>query len=46
MMFYIYGIIGLEIFNTDTFDYKENSPYDSNSYIEFTNLGNAILILF
>ena len=46
IMFYIYGVIGMEIFNTQTFEYKANSPYDMNSYLDFNHLGNAMLTLF
>jgi len=46
MMFYIYGVVGMEIFNIDTFEYKKDSPYEENSYAYFNNLGNSMLILF
>lgn len=46
MMFYIYGVIGMEIFNTATFEYKTDSPYSENSYADFNSLGSAMLILF
>ena len=46
MMFYIYGVIGMELFNTDTFEFKKDSPYGANSYVDFNNLGNSMLILF
>ncbi len=46
MIFYLYALWGMESFNTDTFPYKEGSPYDMNSYTNFNSFGNALLILF
>lgn len=46
MMFYSYGIIGLELFDTNNLDHRKDSPYDDNSYVDFTSLPKAMLLLF
>ncbi|EGR34851.1 hypothetical protein IMG5_000790 [Ichthyophthirius multifiliis] len=46
IIFYIYALIGVNIFNTKLNSYRLNSPYDQNNYIDFNNFGNAMLILF
>ena len=47
MVFYIFGIIGIENFNTETFDHDESSPYEpEQNYADFTSFMGAQLILF
>ncbi|KAL4467991.1 hypothetical protein ABPG72_015861 [Tetrahymena utriculariae] len=45
VIYYIYTYIGLDNFNTNTFRYNENSPYDQN-YVDFNNFHGAMLIFF
>lgn len=38
--------MGMELWNTDTYAHKNNSPYDhSSDYADFTSFGGAILVL-
>lgn len=48
MTFYLWAIVGIEIFNTNTFQFRPNSPYEdiTNNYTDFTSFGNACLVLF
>lgn len=48
MVFYIYALIGLETFNTKTFETVNDidNEYNENEYVSFTSFGDAILILF
>ena len=46
MMFYFWAILGLDIFNINTYSYRQNSPYESYDYAEFTSFGKALLVLF
>lgn len=40
MVFYIYALVGLETFNTNTFEHKElNNEYNENSYVSFNSFG-------
>lgn len=47
MVFYLYAVIGLESFNTNTFEHKPlDNEYNENTYTDFTSFGGACLILF
>jgi len=37
MIFYIYAILGMEIYNTKTFEHQANSPYDDYPYANFNS---------
>ena len=45
-MFYVYAIIGMEIFNTKTFEHLADSPYATDSFVTFNTFYGAIMILF
>lgn len=45
-IFYIYAIIGMMIFNTETNEYRHGSPYIENDYASFNDFGSSLLILF
>ncbi|KAL4429432.1 hypothetical protein ABPG74_021019 [Tetrahymena malaccensis] len=45
VVYYIYTYIGLDNFNTNTFQYNPNSPYDQQ-YADFNNFYGAMLIYF
>ncbi|EAR82678.2 cation channel family transporter (macronuclear) [Tetrahymena thermophila SB210] len=45
VVYYIYTYIGLDNFNTNTFNYNQNSPYDQG-YADFNNFYGAMLIYF
>ncbi len=36
----------MNMFNTKTDPYKDGNPYDDYDYINFHDLGNAMLVLF
>jgi hypothetical protein len=47
-VFYFYSILGMEIFNTKTNPYREDSPYADGSYVTYTNFnsfGGGLLML-
>lgn len=44
-LFYVYAVMGIIFFNTETNVYKEGSPYIMNEYTSFNNFGNALLAL-
>ncbi|EGR34811.1 hypothetical protein IMG5_001520 [Ichthyophthirius multifiliis] len=46
IIFYLYAVWGMEIFNIRTFSYKKNSPYQENILGDFTSFKNSLLILF
>jgi len=45
-LFYVYAIIGMEIFNTNTFEYIPNSPYSTDEFVTFNTFYGAIMVLF
>ncbi len=45
-IFYIYAIIGMICFNTQTRKYREGSPYIENDYTSFNDFGSSLLSLF
>jgi hypothetical protein len=43
---YLYAIIGMMIFNTNTDSYQNGSPYIANDYTDFTTFAGSLLLLF
>lgn len=43
---YVYAIIGIIVFNTNTNEYRQGSPYIENDYTDFNSFFGALLILF
>lgn len=41
MIFYIYGIFGIEFFNKDTRHAREDSPFGIYHYASFTSFGGS-----
>jgi two pore calcium channel protein 1/two pore calcium channel protein 3 len=46
MIFYIWAIIGMDNFNTNTHPYREGSPYLQYSYANFDSFVGAISLLY
>jgi hypothetical protein len=45
-LIYIYAIIGIMLFNTNTNPYRINSPYAMDQYADFNSFASALLCLF
>lgn len=43
---YVYAVIGIIIFNTQTQPYRKGSPYIQNDYTNFDTFMGALLALF
>ncbi|EGR33043.1 hypothetical protein IMG5_062980 [Ichthyophthirius multifiliis] len=46
MVFYLYAFWGMETFNTQTFEFKKGSPYQTQFFGDFNNFQNSLLVLF
>lgn len=46
LVYYVWGICGMSVFNTKTHSYKEGSPYQSYEGNTFESMAHAWLVLF
>lgn len=46
IVFYIWAILGMEIFDTDTYNHKTSTSFNIYTYADFTSFSKTLLLLF